>query len=164
MVYRRFQGQRESDAEGLHCIRKTFLFVCCYFISRHPALTWQQAWNESSDSTPARHVRELMKQTNIPHNQRSLFEWISKPTKKDSCTLTISHLPQVNIMGLTLCFIINDYAIKLYESTVSIPPPRQPSDRVLASSAGGPGFNPQSRTASYQRRYKNGTSSALVQH
>jgi len=33
---------------------------------------------------------------------------------------------------------------------------------VLASSAGGPGFNPQSRTASYQRRYKNGTSSALV--
>ena len=24
------------------------------------------------------------------------------------------------------------------------------------------GFNPQSRTASYQRRYKNGTSSALV--
>ena len=35
---------------------------------------------------------------------------------------------------------------------------------VLASSAGGPGFNPQSRTASYQRRYKNGTSSALVWH
>ena len=27
---------------------------------------------------------------------------------------------------------------------------------------GGPGFNPQSRTASYQRRYKNGTSSSLV--
>ena len=26
--------------------------------------------------------------------------------------------------------------------------------RVLASSTGGPGFNPQSRTASYQRRYK----------
>ena len=29
--------------------------------------------------------------------------------------------------------------------------------RVLATSAGGPGINPQSRTASYQRRYKNGT-------
>ena len=43
------------------------------------------------------------------------------------------------------------------------PPPRQPSDRVLASSAGGPGFNSQSRTASYQRRYNNGASSALVQ-
>ena len=43
-------------------------------------------------------------------------------------------------------------------------PPRQPSGRVLASSAGGPGFNPQSRTASYLRRYKNGTSSTLVQH
>ena len=28
------------------------------------------------------------------------------------------------------------------------------SGRVLASSAGGPGFNPQSRTASYQRRFK----------
>jgi len=34
------------------------------------------------------------------------------------------------------------------------------SGRVLASSAGGPGFNPKSRTASYQRRYKNGTSSS----
>ena len=34
--------------------------------------------------------------------------------------------------------------------------------RVLATSAGGPGFNPQSRTASYQRRYKNGTGSSLV--
>ena len=41
-------------------------------------------------------------------------------------------------------------------------PPRYPSGRVLASSAGGPRFNPQSRTASYQRRYKNGTSSSLV--
>ena len=34
------------------------------------------------------------------------------------------------------------------------------SGRVLASMAGGPGFNPKSRTASYQRRYKNGTSSS----
>jgi len=33
---------------------------------------------------------------------------------------------------------------------------------VLAPSAGGPVFNPQSRTASYQRRYKIGTSSSLV--
>jgi len=36
---------------------------------------------------------------------------------------------------------------------------------VIASklaSAGGPEFNPQPGTASYQRRYKNGTSSALV--
>ena len=36
--------------------------------------------------------------------------------------------------------------------------------RVLASSAGGPGFNPKSRTVSYQRHYKNGTNSSLVQH
>ena len=42
--------------------------------------------------------------------------------------------------------------------------PRLPSSRVLASSAGCPEFNPQSRTAPYQRRYKNGTSSALVKH
>jgi len=33
---------------------------------------------------------------------------------------------------------------------------------MLAWSAGGPGFSPQSRTASYQRRYINGTSSSLV--
>ena len=32
---------------------------------------------------------------------------------------------------------------------------------MLASSAGGPRFSPQSRTASYQRRYKNDTSSDL---
>ena len=44
------------------------------------------------------------------------------------------------------------------------PPPRYPSGRVLASSAGGPGFNLQSRTASYQRRYKNGDSNSLVKH
>jgi len=30
-----------------------------------------------------------------------------------------------------------------------------------SSSARGLGFNPQSRTTSYQRRYKNGTSSSL---
>ena len=35
-------------------------------------------------------------------------------------------------------------------------------DSRLALSAGGPGFNPQSRTMSYQRRYKNGTSSSFV--
>ena len=48
--------------------------------------------------------------------------------------------------------------------TLTVPPPPQPSSIVLAQSAGGPVFNPQSRTASYQRRYKNGTSSSLVQH
>jgi len=37
-------------------------------------------------------------------------------------------------------------------------------DRALASSAGGPGFDPQSRTAWYQIRYKNDTSSSLVWH
>ena len=35
---------------------------------------------------------------------------------------------------------------------------------VVTSSAGGPRFNPQSRTASYQRRYKNGTNGSLVWH
>ena len=32
----------------------------------------------------------------------------------------------------------------------SLPPPGLPSGIMLASSAGGPQFNPQSRTASYQ--------------
>ena len=36
--------------------------------------------------------------------------------------------------------------------------------RALASSAGGPGFNPQSRTESYQSRCKNDTSSSVVWH
>ena len=35
--------------------------------------------------------------------------------------------------------------------------PPYPSGRVLTSSVGGPGFNTQLRTASYQSRYKNGT-------
>ena len=52
--------------------------------------------------------------------------------------------------------------LRVWEVPGSIP--RKPSDRVLASSVGGPGFNPQSRTVSYQRHYKNGTSSFLVQH
>ena len=43
-------------------------------------------------------------------------------------------------------------------------PPRWPSDRVLASGAGGPGFNPQSGTASHQRCFKNDTSSSLIEH
>ena len=45
-----------------------------------------------------------------------------------------------------------------------VPPHRQPSGSVLASSAEGPGFNLQSRTAAYQRRNTNGTSSFIVQH
>ena len=61
------------------------------------------------------------------------------------------------------------HGVNLFETvcimlTSMKPPPRQPSGTVLASIAGGPGFNPQSRTASYQRRFKNGTSSSLVQH
>ena len=54
------------------------------------------------------------------------------------------------------------FTIQQLLSQLNPPPPRQPSGIVLASSAGGPGFNPQSRTASYHRRYKNGTRSALV--
>ena len=61
-------------------------------------------------------------------------------------------------------FVCYSSIIVCYSSTVNPPPHRQPSGRVLASSAGGPGIIPLSRTASYQRRYKNGTSSSLVQH
>ena len=43
------------------------------------------------------------------------------------------------------------------------PPPRQPSGRVLASSAGGSGGTIPNQGPD-QRRYKNGTSSSLVQH
>ena len=54
---------------------------------------------------------------------------------------------------------IRDFIIYIQYTTL---PPRYPSGRVLALSVGGPEFNPQSRTASYQTRYKNGTSSSLV--
>ena len=37
----------------------------------------------------------------------------------------------------------------------SLSPPRYPSGNMLASNAGGIGFNPESRTASFQRRYQN---------
>ena len=48
------------------------------------------------------------------------------------------------------CLTITD---RLSNISFEKPPPRYPNGRVLASSAGGPGFNPQSRTASYQIRY-----------
>ena len=54
--------------------------------------------------------------------------------------------------------------INMYMLPILKPPPRYPSGRVLASSAGGTGSNPQPRTASYQRLYKDGTSSTLVWH
>ena len=59
---------------------------------------------------------------------------------------------------------VSQYNLNFVVVIPRLPPPRQPSGIGLASSAGGPGFNPQSRTASYQRRCKNGTSSYLVQH
>ena len=55
---------------------------------------------------------------------------------------------------------------KLYMLVIyDVPPVRplftgsssKPSSRVLGSSVGPPSLNPQSGTASYQRRYKNGT-------
>ena len=66
-------------------------------------------------------------------------------------------LAHQNLLSDTYCEHYNTYSVNNL-----LPPPRYPSGRVLASRAGGPGFNPQSRTASYQRRYKNGTSSSLV--
>ena len=50
------------------------------------------------------------------------------------------------------------FEIKVTKPSPFLPRPRYPSGRVLVSSAGGPGLNPQS----HQRRYKNGTSSSLV--
>ena len=66
-------------------------------------------------------------------------------------------LANQNLLSDTYCEHYNTYSV-----VNLLPPSRYPSGRVLASRAGGPGFNPQSRTASYQRRYKNGTSSSLV--
>jgi len=47
-------------------------------------------------------------------------------------------------------------------SRLTWPPHRHSSGRVLASSAGGPGFNPQSKISSFQRCYKNGTIISLL--
>ena len=64
----------------------------------------------------------------------------------------------VSLNFVSLCISYTSSVV----SKLLIPPPQQPSGRVLALSAGGPGFNPQSRTESYQRRYKNGNSSSPV--
>ena len=72
----------------------------------------------------------------------------------------------VNAIQIITRFIVGGI-LSEHDSNIiclNLPPPRQTGGRVLASSVGGHGFNPQSRTASYQRRYKNGNSSALVQH
>ena len=54
---------------------------------------------------------------------------------------------------LRLCFDFHLY--RLLDSLVVY---------YMASMVGGPGFNSQSKTTSYQRSYKNGTSSSLVWH
>ena len=56
------------------------------------------------------------------------------------------------LMGHSTAFSIYSLVLECWEVPGSIPsqglPPRQPSVRVLVSSVGGPGFNPQPRTAS----------------
>ena len=79
----------------------------------------------------------------------------------DNYWCSCSVLARVLLIELKISDLHNRYNILIMSKSMS-PPLRWPSDIVLASSAGGPGFNPQSTTASYQRRYKNGTSSALV--
>ena len=75
------------------------------------------------------------------------------------------YMPFLNVFkSFYLKMSINSAFREQQFSKSPLPPPGQPSGRVLALSAGGPGFNPPTRTASYQRRNKNGTSSSLVWH
>ena len=84
----------------------------------------------------------------------------------DGLTYSLNHVKvQVNSSVYHFLKLVHEYIFSInIVFTILLPPPLQPSGRVLASNAGGPGFNPQSRTASYRRRYKNGTSSSLAWH
>ena len=57
-------------------------------------------------------------------------------------------LPVSSMLACPICLVITCNFDDRYISISKNPPPRQPSGRVLASSAAGPGFNPKLRTAS----------------
>ncbi|XP_053406458.1 telomerase protein component 1-like [Mercenaria mercenaria] len=73
---------------------KSFVSRSLHILSSHPALTWQQAYNENSTSQPARDVQTVLNSDTIPRSQKSLIEWNSKPVNIDPCYLTISNLPE----------------------------------------------------------------------
>lgn len=57
-------------------------------------MTWQQATNEMSTSSPAMNVAALMKERDIPEGMKSYVEWTSKPAYVDPCYMTLSNLPE----------------------------------------------------------------------
>ena len=65
-----------------------------FLIYSHPALTWQQAFNEMSESSPAVDMSTLMKQRDVPEDMKSYVDWKSKPTNVDPCYMTLSNLPE----------------------------------------------------------------------
>lgn len=73
---------------------KSFVSRNLHILSSHPALTWQQATNEMSTSTPATDMAAMMKQRDIPEDMKSYVEWKSKSTTVDPCYMTLSNLPE----------------------------------------------------------------------
>ena len=69
--------------------------VISYALSfSHPSLTWQQALNEASQTSPATDVRQLMTNTNLT-TDLAVIEWTNKPANSDPCLYTLNDLPQV---------------------------------------------------------------------
>ncbi|KAL4232139.1 hypothetical protein ACF0H5_009714 [Mactra antiquata] len=73
---------------------KSFVSRNLHVLSSHPALTWQQAYNEKSTSHPAEDVRSILASECTDSRQKCMMEWTSKPINIDPCYLTISNLPQ----------------------------------------------------------------------
>ena len=91
----------------------------------------------------------------IYENRNSMYAGFPKQidslTVHNQCILQIEHVYQYSSHRLLDSLVVQCW-FRVREVAGSIPslgpPPRQPSGRVLAASTGGPGFNPQSRTAS----------------
>jgi len=77
------------------CLSQPLLSYIHLLPYSHPALTWQQALNESADSCIVADARNVINSPAIDHEQKSMVEWTSKPLMADPCYLNIPNLPQV---------------------------------------------------------------------
>ena len=73
---------------------QSFVFRNIHILDGHPVLTWQQAINEKSSSSPFEDVQELLSLKKIKISQ-GIIHWTNKSNASDPCALTIANLQEV---------------------------------------------------------------------
>ena len=75
---------------------KTFISANSHILISNPALVWQQALNEPTDTLPCKEVTSLIANSNDGAEIGvGLMEWANKPQSSDACTYTINNLTEV---------------------------------------------------------------------